>query len=228
MNKAIALLTVLLIYHNNVTIEELKYPYSLPTLDYSYRALSPHIDTKTMTTHVTKHHQKYVDNLNKALESYPELHGQTIDQLLYSIKKHPKPLRQALRNNGGGHYNHSLFWKMMSPQKSEPTGSLLEAIKNSFGSIDQFKKKFSQAALSVFGSGWAWLCLDDKGKPVIITTYNQDSPTMDGLIPLLGLDVWEHAYYLKYQNRRPDYITAWWNVVNWPYVQERFERFLRS
>ena len=116
----------------------------------------------------------------------------------------------------------------MSPQKSEPTGSLLDAIKNSFGSIDQFKKKFNHAALSVFGSGWAWLCLDDKGKLVITTTYNQDSPITDGLIPLLGLDVWEHAYYLKYQNRRPDYITAWWNVINWPYVQERFDRFSRS
>ena len=228
MNKTIALLTALFIYQNNATIEELTYPYTLPKLDYSYRALSPHIDTKTMTIHVTKHHQKYVDNLNKALESHPELQNQTIEQLLRAVKKYPKPLRNTLKNNGGGHYNHSLFWKMMSPQRSEPTGSLLDAIKNSFGSIDQFKKKFNHAALSVFGSGWVWLCLDDKGQLVITTTYNQDSPITDGLIPLLGLDVWEHAYYLKYQNRRPDYITAWWNVINWPYVQERFDRFSRS
>jgi len=226
MKKAIiSYLFVLCAGVAQATVEGLKYPYSLPKLDYSYRALSPSIDARTMKIHLTKHHQGYVNNLNKALESHPELHGLSLEELLRTVNRHPKPLRNALKNNGGGHYNHTLFWNMMSPHQTAPSGNLLAALEATFGSLDAFKKQFNQAAVSVFGSGWAWLCIDDKGTLVILPTNNQDSPITEGLIPLLGLDVWEHAYYLKYQNKRPEYIDAWWKVVNWPYVQKRFERF---
>lgn len=197
--------------------------FTLPSLPYPFNALEPHIDARTMEIHHGKHHNAYVTNLNKALEG-TGAENSTIEDLCKNISKYPA----AVRNNGGGHYNHSLFWTLMGPDGGgEPAGALAEAIKSAFGSFEEFKTKFNAAAAARFGSGWAWLILDNSKKLQITSTPNQDNPLMDiaevkGL-PLLGLDVWEHAYYLNYQNRRPDYCTAWWNAVNWDAVAVRFK-----
>ena len=193
---------------------------SLPDLPYSSEALEPHIDRVTMEIHHGKHHAAYVANLNKALESTPELEGKSLEELLANnCSVVPENVRTAVRNNGGGHSNHSLFWKIMGPAKGgEPVGNLGEAIKDSFGGFEPFKEKFAAAAMTRFGSGWAWLLKDLQ----VVSTANQDSPLMEGRIPIIGLDVWEHAYYLNYQNRRADYVNAWWNVVDWEVAEERF------
>lgn len=196
--------------------------YELPKLPYDYSALEPHIDAQTMEIHHTKHHQTYVNNLNAAIEKHPEQGERRLEELLSDLSSVPEDIRTAVRNNGGGHANHSLFWEIMSPEGGEPSGELLEAINSSLGSLDSFKEEFAKAAATRFGSGWAWLSLDGSGKLVVTSTPNQDNPVSEGLKPILGLDVWEHAYYLHYQNRRPDYIAAWWNVVNWAQVEANF------
>ena len=197
--------------------------HELPVLPYDYNALEPHIDARTMEIHHTKHHQTYINNLNSALEKHPGLDDKGVEELLKDLNSIPDDIRIAVRNSGGGHANHSLFWPCMSPDGGdEPSGDLASSINSSFGSIDSFKEQFSKAATTRFGSGWAWLSVDRDSKLVITSTPNQDSPISDGLIPVLGLDVWEHAYYLNYQNRRPDYISAWWNVVNWDQVSKNF------
>lgn len=189
--------------------------FTLPALPYSFDALEPHIDAKTMEIHHGKHHQAYVNNLNAAIEKAPELQGKSLDDLMKGINSVPEAVRTAVRNNGGGHWNHSMFWELMSKSGGgEPTGKLADAIKSAFGDFAKFKEQFAAAATTRFGSGWAWL-VSDGGKLSITSTPNQDNPLMEGKKAILGLDVWEHAYYLKYQNRRPDYITAWWNVVDW-------------
>ena len=196
--------------------------YTLPPLPYAYNALEPHIDARTMEIHHDKHHQAYVNNLNAAIEKAPELANKSLDDLMRSINSVPEAVRTAVRNNGGGHWNHSMFWEIMGPKKGgEPAGKLADAIKSAFGDFSKFKEQFASAAAGRFGSGWAWL-IKDGGKLSITSTPNQDNPLMDGKTPILGLDVWEHAYYLKYQNKRPDYVTAWWNVVNWDAVAKRF------
>lgn len=198
--------------------------FECPPLPYGYDALEPHIDQKTMTVHHDKHHQGYVNKVNAALEGHDDLQGKSIEDLLANIDALPESVRGAVRNNGGGHYNHSLFWPSMSPDGGgAPSGKLADAISEAFGSFDTFKEKFSAAAGGQFGSGWGWLCVDSDGKLVVTSTANQDNPISSGMIPLLGLDVWEHAYYLNYQNRRADYITAWWNVVNWSEVAARYD-----
>ena len=197
-------------------------PFTLPALPYAYDALVPHIDAKTMEIHHTKHHQAYINNANKALEAHPALAAKSVEALISDLASVPEDIRTVVRNNAGGHYNHSLFWTVLGPNAGgEPTGALAEAITSTFGSLAIFKEKFAAAAAGRFGSGWAWLALD-KGKLVVESSPNQDSPLMEGRTPILGLDVWEHAYYLNYQNRRPDYITAFWNVVNWTEVARRF------
>ncbi len=197
--------------------------HELPPLPYAFDALEPHIDAKTMEIHHDKHHGTYVANLNKALEGHPVLVGRPIEQLLREIETVPADARQAVINNGGGHANHSLFWRWMAPKKGgQPRGRVADEIKKAFGGFDGFKEQFTKAALGRFGSGWAWLTLDPGSKLAIISTANQDSPYIQGHKPILGLDVWEHAYYLKYQNRRADYITAWWNVVNWDFAEELY------
>lgn len=199
---------------------ELLTKHELPGLPYDYTALEPHIDAETMRIHHTKHHQTYIDKLNAALEKFPELQSKSIDELCREISKVPESIRTAVRNNAGGHWNHSRFWLWMAPNAGgAPTGKAAEAIKASFGSFDAFKKQFSQAGIDRFGSGWAWL-MNDGGRLSIASTPNQDNPLMEGKTPILGLDVWEHAYYLQYRNRRPDYIDAWWNVVNWAEVNK--------
>ena len=199
--------------------------FVLPPLPYAYDALEPHIDAKTMEIHYTKHHQAYVDNLNAALKNLPDAQKKELENLLLSLDSLPESVRTAVRNNGGGHYNHSLFWKMMKQNGGgTPQGSLGKAIDSTFGSFDKFKEQFNDAAKKVFGSGWAWLCVDKNGKLIIHPEPNQDAPIMHGFTPILGLDVWEHAYYLKYQNKRVDYIGAWWNVVNWDFAQELYEK----
>ena len=197
--------------------------FTLPPLPYAPDALEPHIDKMTMEIHHGKHHNAYVTNLNKALESAPDLANKSLEELLANnCAIVPESIRTAVRNNGGGHANHSMFWTILSPNKgATPTGDLASAISSTFGSFDGFKEKFNAAAATRFGSGWAWL-LKSGGKLEITSTANQDSPIMEGKGIVIGLDVWEHAYYLKYQNRRPDYISAWWNVVNWAEVQKRF------
>ena len=193
-------------------------PFTLPALPYANDALEPHIDAKTMEIHPTKHHPAYVNNLNAAIEKAPELQGKSLDDLMKSINTVPESVRMAVRNNGGGHWNHSMFWELMGAGGgAEPTGKLADGIKSAFGDFAGFKQLFSAAAAARFGSGWVWL-LSEGGKLSITSTPNQDNPLMEGKKAILGLDVWEHAYYLKYQNRRPDYVTAWWNVVNWPKV----------
>ena len=193
--------------------------HKLPPLPYENNALEPSIDTRTMAVHHDKHHQAYVTNFNKALEGYPELQKKTTLELLSDLDSVPEAIRTAVRNHGGGHANHSMFWKSMSPSGGgAPSGSLEEAITAAFGSFLDFQEAFNQAAATLFGAGWAWLCMNNEGQLLVTTTPNQDNPISQGLIPLLGLDVWEHAYYLKYENRRADYIAAWWNVVNWGYV----------
>ena len=196
--------------------------FTLPPLPYSFDALEPYIDAKTMEIHHDKHHNAYVTNLNKALESSADLQKLSIEELLAQLGKVPENIRTAVRNNGGGHLNHSMFWKLMKKGGGgEPSGDLAGAIKGAFGSFADFKTKFVQAATTRFGSGWAWLLVKD-GKLVVESTANQDNPIMDGGKGVLGLDVWEHAYYLKYQNKRPDYIEAWWNVTNWEEIEKNY------
>jgi len=198
--------------------------HELPPLPYDYNALEPHIDEQTMRIHHDKHHAAYVNNLNAALEGHPELAAKSIEELLQNLDSVPENIRTAVRNNGGGHYNHTLFWEIMKPGGAkEPSGELAAAINEAFGSFEAFKEAFSKAAATRFGSGWAWLVVTKDGKLAVTSTPNQDTPIMDGDTPILGLDVWEHAYYLKYQNRRPDYIAAWWNVVNWDEVAARYQ-----
>jgi Fe-Mn family superoxide dismutase len=197
--------------------------HSLPALDYAFDALTPHIDARTMEIHHGKHHQSYVNNLNAALEGHADLQTKSLEELLLDIGSLPESIRTAVVNNGGGHANHTLFWKNLSPDGGgSPTGKLAEAIKSTFGSFESFKEVFAKQALGRFGSGWAWLGVDADKKLHVASTANQDSPIMLGHTPLLGLDVWEHAYYLNYQNRRADYVTAFWNVVNWSDVGKRF------
>jgi superoxide dismutase, Fe-Mn family len=199
-------------------------PFTLPELQYPTDALEPFVDKMTMEIHHGKHHGTYVTNLNKALESAPQLGGASIEELLANgCASAPEAIRTAVRNNGGGHINHSMFWKIMAPKAGgQPGGKLAEAIKSVFGTFDTFKEKFGAAAMGRFGSGWAWLAKDSAGKLEIYSTANQDSPLMEGKFPVMGIDVWEHAYYLKYQNRRAEYVAAWWNVVNWGEVEKRF------
>jgi Fe-Mn family superoxide dismutase len=200
-------------------------PYQLPKLPYGYDALEPHIDARTMEIHYTKHHQTYINNVNAALEKYPALAEKSVEDLISDLSAIPEDIRTAVRNNGGGHANHSLFWTIMGPKAGgEPKGELADAIQSAFGGFDGFKDQFSKAATGRFGSGWAWLSVDGGGKLILSSTANQDSPLSEGLTPILGLDVWEHAYYLNYQNRRPDYIAAWWNVVNWKQVASNYSR----
>jgi superoxide dismutase, Fe-Mn family len=197
--------------------------YTLPPLPYDYGALEPHIDAKTMEIHYTKHHQAYITNVNNALKDHPQLLEKPVDQLIADLSVVPEAVRPAVRNNGGGHANHSLFWQLMKPGGGgEPSGALAKAITDELGGFAAFKDAFGKAGLGRFGSGWAWLVVGKDGKLAVSSTPNQDSPIMDGLTPLLGIDVWEHAYYLKYQNRRADYIAAWWNTVNWDEVARRF------
>lgn len=197
--------------------------FTLPDLPYAENALEPHIDAQTMNIHRTKHHNAYVTNLNKALEAYPDLQNKSIEELIGNLSGLPEGIRTAVRNNGGGHWNHSLFWQILGPNGGgEPTGALGDAITRDFGSFQAFKDQFKAAATGRFGSGWAWLVVAADGKLSIESTPNQDTPVMDGKKAILGLDVWEHAYYLNYQNRRPDYIDAFWNVVNWAEVGSRY------
>ena len=196
--------------------------HTLPALPYAPDALEPHIDKATMEIHHGKHHQAYINNLNAALEKHADLQGKSAEDLIKNLSAVPEDVRTAVRNNAGGHVNHSMFWQIMGPNAGgTPTGAIADALNSSFGSFDSFKEQFAKAATTRFGSGWAWL-IDAGGKLVVESTANQDSPLMEGKKPLLGIDVWEHAYYLKYQNRRPDYINAWWNVVNWDAVNKRF------
>lgn len=200
------------------------YPHELPELGYDYDALEPHIDARTMEIHHTKHHQGYTNKLNAALEGHPELHGYSAEQLLMGLDSLPESIRTAVRNNGGGFVNHAIFWSIMSPGgSSEPSGSLADAINAAFGSFGAFKEKLTAAAGGQFGSGWGWLSVSAFGSLTVAGTANQDSPYLQSLTPILGVDVWEHAYYLNYQNRRPDYLNAWWNVVNWDAVAERYD-----
>ena len=197
--------------------------FTLPQLPYAFDALEPHIDAQTMQIHHGKHHQAYVNNLNAAIEKAPELANKSIDDLMKGIGSVPESVRTAVRNNGGGHWNHTMFWQVMAPKAGgEPGGALGDGIRSAFGDFAKFREQFAAAGTGRFGSGWAWLVVDG-GKLAITSTPNQDNPLMEGKQAILGLDVWEHAYYLKYQNRRPDYITAWWNVVNWAEVSKRFE-----
>jgi len=198
-------------------------PFELPKLPYAFDALEPHIDARTMEIHHGKHHAAYVANLNKALDGAPDLQTRSLVELLTDLNGLPEKIRTAVRNNGGGHFNHALFWKIMKAGGGgQPSGELADALRSTFGSFDKFKELFGSAAATRFGSGWAWLYVRD-GRLLIESTPNQDSPVMDGGKPILGLDVWEHAYYLKYQNRRPDYIGAWWNVIDWDQVAENFK-----
>ncbi|KMZ42609.1 superoxide dismutase [Brevibacillus sp. HB1.3] len=196
--------------------------HQLPALPYAHNALEPHIDAQTMEIHHGRHHATYVNNLNAALEAHADLQGKSVEELISNLDALPESIRTAVRNNGGGHANHTLFWEIMSPNGGgAPTGELADAINAAFGSFDNFKAEFAKAATTRFGSGWAWLTAEG-GKVAISSTPNQDSPIMEGKTPILGLDVWEHAYYLNYQNKRPDYIGAFWNVVNWDEVSKRF------
>jgi superoxide dismutase, Fe-Mn family len=195
--------------------------YTLPPLPYASDALEPHIDKQTMEIHHGKHHQAYITNLNAALEKHPDLQTKSVEDLIHGISTVPEDIRTAVRNNGGGHANHTMFWQIMAPHAGgQPTGAIADAITSSFGGFDTFKEQLAKAGATRFGSGWAWV-IDQGGKLVIESTANQDSPLMEGKKPVLGIDVWEHAYYLKYQNRRPDYISAWWHVVNWNEVNKR-------
>jgi superoxide dismutase, Fe-Mn family len=210
--------------------KELTYKYTLPPLPYAASALEPHIDALTMEIHHDKHHQAYVDNLNKALEDHPELQTKSLAWLLKNLNTiSDSATRTAVENNGGGHWNHSFFWTIMKPHGGgKPKGALAKAITKKFKTFDAFKEQFNAASKKVFGSGWAWLCVDKNGQLVIISTPNQDSPISANLTPIIGLDVWEHAYYLKYQNKRPDYITAWWNVINWDQAEKNYNDALRN
>ena len=199
--------------------------YEVPPLPYAYNALEPYIDEQTMQLHHDKHHAAYVNNANAALEGLPQFASLPVDELLRRINEVPENVRTTLRNNAGGHSNHSMFWAIMGPNGGgQPTGAIAQALNDTFGSFDQFKAQFNDAGTKRFGSGWAWLVMDRGGKLSVISTANQDSPLMDGMYPIMGNDVWEHAYYLKYQNRRPEYLNAWWNVVNWDEVNRRYEQ----
>jgi len=206
--------------------------HELPNLPYAFDALEPHIDARTMEIHHDKHHATYVSKLNDALSSAPELASKSLDELVADLSSVPESIRTAVRNNGGGHWNHSFFWKIMGPGKGgEPTGSLADAIKSEFGSFDDFKSKFETAGAGRFGSGWVWLCVGSDKKVCICSTPNQDNPLMKGVAecpgtPIIGCDVWEHAYYLNYQNRRPDYLKAWWNVVDWDAAEQNYKAAL--
>ena len=200
-------------------------PFELPALPYDYTALEPYIDEQTMHLHHDKHHQAYVTNLNNALQGQSEFENMPIEDLIRRINDVPENIRTAVRNNGGGHVNHTMFWEIMTPGGAkEPTGDLANAINQTFGSFDAFKTQFNDAGTKRFGSGWAWLVVAQGGALQVLSTANQDSPLMDGQYPVMGNDVWEHAYYLKYQNRRPEYLAAWWNVVNWDEVAKRYEK----
>jgi Fe-Mn family superoxide dismutase len=200
----------------------MSYPYSLPALPYDVAALEPHIDAQTMQIHHGKHHQAYVNNLNAALEKAPEFQPTPLPEILGNLNRMPEAIRTAVRNNGGGHWNHTAFWRLMAPKAGgEPKGALAQAIATSFGDFAKFKEQFSAAAMGRFGSGWAWLVAQGD-RLAIVSTPNQDNPLMDGKQAILGLDVWEHAYYLKYQNRRADYVAAWWNVVDWGQVEKNY------
>jgi Fe-Mn family superoxide dismutase len=199
--------------------------HTLPPLPYPYEALEPHIDTTTMQIHHDKHHATYVNNLNAALKEQPDLQAKSAEQLIRDIESVPENIRTAVRNNGGGHLNHTLFWEIMTPGgPSAPSGDLAQAIQTAFGGVDQLKAAINDAGAKRFGSGWAWLVSDGAGTLSVISTPNQDSPLMEGKTPVLGVDVWEHAYYLNYQNRRPDYLSAWWNTVNWDKVAENYAK----
>jgi Fe-Mn family superoxide dismutase len=205
----------------------MKYPYSLPQLPYPYDALEPYIDKMTMEIHHTKHHQAYINNLNSALEKYPEFHNLELEEILKNLNELPEEIKTAVRNNGGGHYNHTLFWEIMKPNGGgEPGGRLKEEIEKNFGSFEEFNKLFSETAIKHFGSGWAWLVITSDKKLKVYSLLNQDNPLMNGDIPIMGLDVWEHAYYLKYQNRRAEYVEAWWHVVNWDKIEENLLKYL--
>lgn len=199
--------------------------HQLPKLTYAYDALEPHIDQLTMEIHYSRHHATYVNNLNNALENHKELQELSPEELLKSIDKVPESIYWAVRNNGGGHYNHTLFWSLLSPNGGgRPVGELAEKIDKTFGSFEQFQDAFNKAAISRFGSGWAWLVLQPDGALSVVSTANQDNPISEGLKPILGLDVWEHAYYLRYMNKRPDYVNAWWNVVDWAAAEQRYQQ----
>jgi Fe-Mn family superoxide dismutase len=198
-------------------------PFELPPLPYDYAALEPYIDAETMKLHHDKHHQTYVTNLNAAIEKHPELAKKSAEDLIRDLNSIPEDIRAAVRNNGGGHVNHTMFWNIMKPKGGgPPTGAIADQIKKDFGSFDDFKKLFNETTAKQFGSGWGWL-ISDGGKLKIVTTPNQDNPISQGHHPILGNDVWEHAYYLKYQNKRPDYLAAWWNTVNWDEINKRFQ-----
>jgi len=202
--------------------------FTLPPLPYDYAALEPNIDEQTMRIHHDKHHGTYVTNLNNALKDHPDLQSRSIDDLLRGLNSVPEAIRTAVRNNGGGHANHTMFWEIMAPGGSkQPTGALAEAINTAFGNVDTLKQQINDAGLKRFGSGWAWLIVDAGGKLQVVSTPNQDTPLMEGHPPVLGVDVWEHAYYLKYQNRRAEYLTAWWNVLNWDAVAKRYSAVRR-
>ncbi|UPA22741.1 superoxide dismutase [Candidatus Peribacteria bacterium] len=196
-------------------------PHALPNLPYTYAALEPHIDARTMEVHYKNHHQTYVDKLNAAIEKHPELADKSVEELVADLDMVPEDIRTAVRNHGGGHLNHSLFWTILSPTKSEPSAALAAALEAKFGSVQDFKVQFSEKATLLFGSGWVWLVVDGKDL-AIVTTPNQDNPVTDGKTPIMGIDIWEHAYYLKHQNRRPEYVAAFWEVVNWGEVSRRF------
>ena len=201
--------------------------YELPKLPYAYDALEPYIDARTMELHHVKHHATYVEKLNAALDGKKDIAEKPLEDLLRGLDRVPEAIRTAVRNHGGGHHNHSLFWTMMKKNGGgDPSGPLAKALLEAFGDMKAFRDAFTKAAIGVFGSGWAWVVLDASKKILIVTTPNQDSSLMQGLAPIVGLDVWEHAYYLKYQNRRPEYVEAWWNVVNWEQVSENFERMM--
>jgi superoxide dismutase, Fe-Mn family len=205
------------------------YPFELPPLNYSNDALEPAIDARTMEIHHDKHHATYVNNLNNALKDHSDFHNRDVEQILQDINSLPEAIRTAVRNNGGGHHNHSLFWEILRPGgKNSPEGDLAREIEQAFGSFDAFKEEFTKAATTRFGSGWAWLVRDEAGQLQVYSTANQDSPLMQGHTPILGLDVWEHAYYLKYQNRRPEYIQAFWSVVNWDTVTQKDKEVRRA
>ena len=197
--------------------------FTLPPLPYAYDALSTYIDSETMTVHHDKHHAGYVKNLNEAVADYPDLQGQSVEELLLNLDTIPEEIKTTVRNNGGGHANHTMFWSIMTPESSaEPSGEVVEAITTAFGDLDSFKEEFNTAGKKQFGSGWAWLVMNSDGELEVTSTPNQDSPFLEGKYPIMGNDVWEHAYYLKYQNKRGDYLDAWWNVVNWDEVNNRF------
>jgi Fe-Mn family superoxide dismutase len=202
--------------------------YTLPALPYAFTALEPHIDARTMEIHHDKHHAAYVNNLNNALKDHPELAAKPVNELIADLSAVPEAIRPAVRNNGGGHSNHTFFWEIMGPGKGgAPVGKLAEAITKAFGSFDEFKAKFEEAGVKRFGSGFAWLIVNKQGQLEIISLPNQDSPYMDGTKPVIANDVWEHAYYLHYQNRRPDYLKAWWNVVNWDHAEQNYQTALK-